>query len=189
MTRRDEWFGTVTGDVAFDPTLKPSAKTVYLVLVMYRNAETNECFPSNETIASHTGMSTRSVIRALERANHRARRHAGVTSDGLVAREALVGLGVPVHHEHQVDRLGRRLQGRVERNVTGHCAEPLVAPSHAPSPSQVRGMSRPAPGHMPKMLNSPGVWSMARLPQDLQVVDSGPAFGITRTPPLTGRSE
>lgn len=65
MTRRDEWFGTVTGDVAFDPTLKPSAKTVYLVLVMYRNAETNECFPSNETIASHTGMSTRSVIRAL----------------------------------------------------------------------------------------------------------------------------
>lgn len=65
MTAKGEWFGTVTGDVAFDPKVTGSMARVYLVLVMYRNNEDNTCFPSNETIAENSGMSLRTVTRAL----------------------------------------------------------------------------------------------------------------------------
>lgn len=65
MTARKDWFGTVTAGVAFDPDLTTNAKAVYLVLVMYRNRETDSCFPSNKTIAARLGVSERTVIRGM----------------------------------------------------------------------------------------------------------------------------
>lgn len=62
---RRDWFGTVTGDVAHDPTISVTAKAVYLSLSIWRNQETNECFPSNKTIAAGLGVSERTVIRAI----------------------------------------------------------------------------------------------------------------------------
>lgn len=60
-----DWFGTVTGDVAFDPTVTGPMARVYLVLVMYRNRDSDQCYPSNETIGKHTGMSLATVKRVL----------------------------------------------------------------------------------------------------------------------------
>jgi DNA-binding transcriptional MocR family regulator len=65
VSRNADWFGTVTGDVAFDPSLSTTAKAAYLVLVMHRNRDTNECYPSNKTIAQAVGCSERTAIRAL----------------------------------------------------------------------------------------------------------------------------
>jgi GntR family transcriptional regulator len=65
VTARNDWFGTVTGKVAFNPDLSHAAVRVYMVLVMHRNRDDDTCFPSNETVAKHTGMSLRSVERAI----------------------------------------------------------------------------------------------------------------------------
>jgi predicted transcriptional regulator len=65
VTRRQDWFGTVTGKVAFDPTLSDNAVRIYVALVMHRNSEDNTCFPSNETLARYTGKSVATVKRGL----------------------------------------------------------------------------------------------------------------------------
>lgn len=65
MTRREDWLGSVTGDVAYDPAISPAAKAVYLVLAMTRNTKDDTCFPSNATIAGYTGLSVRTCIRAM----------------------------------------------------------------------------------------------------------------------------
>ena len=66
MTRREDFIGSVSGDVAYDPTITPSAKAVYLVLAMHRNnKDDSTSWPSNATIASYTGQSVRTTIRAI----------------------------------------------------------------------------------------------------------------------------
>jgi DNA-binding transcriptional MocR family regulator len=62
---RGEWFGTVPGRVAFDPSISGSAARVYLVLVMFRNQDDDTCYPSNATLMRYTGLSRSTVIRAL----------------------------------------------------------------------------------------------------------------------------
>jgi DNA-binding MarR family transcriptional regulator len=71
MTERNRWFGTVSGRVAFDPTISPSAVRVYVVLVMYRNREDSTCFPSNDTLQRATGFSAATVKRALSELQER----------------------------------------------------------------------------------------------------------------------
>lgn len=58
-------FGVVTSDVALDPSISPTAKAVYLVLAVFRDRETDECYPSNRYLAAALGISERTVIRAL----------------------------------------------------------------------------------------------------------------------------
>lgn len=65
MTARKDWFGTITGNVVFDPNLSPNACRIYCVLVMFRNRDDDTCYPSNETISRHSGMSLASVRRGL----------------------------------------------------------------------------------------------------------------------------
>lgn len=65
MTARKDWLGSISGEVAFTPDLPLAAKAVYMVLAMYRNTDDDSCFPSNATLARCTGLSERSVQRAL----------------------------------------------------------------------------------------------------------------------------
>lgn len=65
MTDRKDYLGSVAGGVAFNPAISTQAKAVYLVLVMYRNDKTHECWPSNATVAQGVGCSERTVIRSL----------------------------------------------------------------------------------------------------------------------------
>lgn len=63
--RRERWFGTVTGEVTFNPAISAAAYRIYGVLVMFRNRDDDTCFPSNETLMRSTGMSLATVKRAL----------------------------------------------------------------------------------------------------------------------------
>jgi predicted transcriptional regulator len=73
-----DYLGSVSGGVAFNPDISTPAKAVYLVLVMYRNDKTHECWPSNATVAKGVGCSERTVIRAL----------VELAEKGVISREA-----------------------------------------------------------------------------------------------------
>lgn len=62
---REPAFGVVTSDVALDPRISATAKALYLVLAVFRNRETDECYPSNGYLAKALGLSERTVTRAL----------------------------------------------------------------------------------------------------------------------------
>jgi hypothetical protein len=51
--------------IRHDPTLSPRAKIVYESLLSFMWFKTDKCFPSQKTLASATGYSVRTVIRAL----------------------------------------------------------------------------------------------------------------------------
>lgn len=59
------WFGNITTEVAFDPTVSVTAKAVYLVLACHADMETGECWVSNTTTARHLGVSRVTVVRAM----------------------------------------------------------------------------------------------------------------------------
>jgi len=60
-------FTQVPNDIIHDPTLSPSAKTVYLVLLSYDHAgRKGRSWPSQTAIAKSTGLSARQVRRILK---------------------------------------------------------------------------------------------------------------------------
>lgn len=69
--------------------ISPTARTVYRALLQYADRKTWSCFPSINTIAKDTGLSTRTIIRnlkILEKEDliikiHRTRQNKGDTSN------------------------------------------------------------------------------------------------------------
>lgn len=58
-------FGMVQKDIARDRSLPPHVKQVYTVLTLYADA-TRKCFPSQATLADDTGLSERTVNKAIK---------------------------------------------------------------------------------------------------------------------------
>lgn len=50
--------------------ISPTARTVYRALLQYANRKTWSCFPSVNTIAKDTGLSTRTIRRTLKVLEH-----------------------------------------------------------------------------------------------------------------------
>lgn len=64
--RRIPTLGVVGGNVICDTGLSTSARLVYAALCLWRDRETDTCYPSNTTLSATLGVSQRTVIRALE---------------------------------------------------------------------------------------------------------------------------
>ena len=64
MTDKNRYLGTISGQVAMDPTLGVTAKAVYMVLAVHAD-NTGYCFPSVETICKAVGRARSGVQAAL----------------------------------------------------------------------------------------------------------------------------
>lgn len=61
-TRR--WFGAVTAEVMFDPSIPCTAKAVYATLACYAD-KSGACFVSNHRLATNLGVSSATAKRAI----------------------------------------------------------------------------------------------------------------------------
>ena len=58
-------YGIISKDIARDPCISSSAKTVYLVLSTYAN-NNRCCYPSHMTLCAETGLSMKTLIKAIK---------------------------------------------------------------------------------------------------------------------------
>lgn len=74
----DRWLGDVSGLVAMNPAISPTAKAVYLVLAVHADRRTGYCFPSITTISEGVGRARSTCNEAITE----------LVEAGVVRREA-----------------------------------------------------------------------------------------------------